>query len=140
MLDIKFIRENAEAVKANCKRRKYPADIDTILEIDADIRKLTREIDEMRAERNRLSKLCGADPEARERVKAMKSTLAEKEELCAERQKKLSGRCATCKHFALCGGGFRTRAAFANGHWYGSDPGCYLTDEETQMDISELLK
>ena len=48
----------------------------------------------------------------------------------AERQKKLSGRCATCKHFHLCGGGFRTRAAFANGHWYGSDPGCYLTDEE----------
>ncbi len=57
-----------------------------------------------------------------------------------ERQKKLSGRCATCKHFALCGGGFRTRAAFANGHWYGSDTGCYLTDEETQMNISELLQ
>ncbi len=56
-----------------------------------------------------------------------------------ERQKKLIGRCATCKHFALCGGGFRTRAAFANGHWYGSDPGCYLTDEETQTDISDLL-
>ena len=56
-----------------------------------------------------------------------------------ERQQKLSGRCATCRHFALCGGGFRTRAAFANGHWYGSDPGCYLTDEETQTDISGLL-
>ena len=56
-----------------------------------------------------------------------------------ERQQKLSGRCATCKHFALCGGGFRTRAAFANGHWYGSDPGCYLTDEETQTGISDLL-
>ncbi len=56
-----------------------------------------------------------------------------------ERQKKLSGRCATCKHFALCGGGFRTRAAFANGHWYGSDTGCYLTDEETQSDISDFL-
>lgn len=90
MLDIKFIRENAEAVQANCKRRKYPVDIDAILGIDADIRKLTREIDEMRAERNRLSKLCGADPEARERVKAMKTTLAEKEELCADRQKKLA--------------------------------------------------
>ncbi len=47
-----------------------------------------------------------------------------------ERQKLLSGPCATCRHFALCGGGFRTRAAFANGHWYGSDPACYLTDEE----------
>ena len=90
MLDIKFIRENAEVVQANCKRRKYPVDIDAILEIDADIRKLTREIDEMRAERNRLSKLCGPDPEARERVKSMKATLAEKEELCADRQKKLT--------------------------------------------------
>ncbi len=56
----------------------------------------------------------------------------------AERQKKLSGRCATCKHFHLCGGGFRTRAAFANGHWYGSDPGCYLTDDEIHTDIPAL--
>ncbi len=55
-----------------------------------------------------------------------------------ERQKKLSGRCATCKHFRLCGGGFRTRAAFANGHWYGSDPGCYLSDEETQTELPEF--
>lgn len=56
----------------------------------------------------------------------------------AERQKKLSGRCATCRHFHLCGGGFRTRAAFANGHWYGSDPGCYLTDEEIQTPLPEI--
>ena len=56
-----------------------------------------------------------------------------------ERRKKLSGRCATCKHFALCGGGYRTRSAIANGHWYGSDPGCYLTDEETQMDIHAAM-
>ena len=56
-----------------------------------------------------------------------------------ERQKKLTGRCATCKHFRLCGGGFRTRAAFSNGHWYGSDPGCYLTDEETQIDLSSIF-
>ncbi len=47
-----------------------------------------------------------------------------------ERQAALSGRCAVCRHFRICGGGFRTRAAFANGHWHGSDPGCYLTDEE----------
>jgi len=54
-----------------------------------------------------------------------------------ERQKKLSGRCANCCHFALCGGGFRTRAAFANGHWFGSDPGCYLTDEEIHTPLPE---
>lgn len=56
-----------------------------------------------------------------------------------ERQKKLSGRCATCCHFHLCGGGFRTRAAFANGHWYGSDPGCYLTDEEIHTPLPEKI-
>jgi radical SAM protein with 4Fe4S-binding SPASM domain len=52
-----------------------------------------------------------------------------------ERQRHIQGRCHTCKHFGLCGGGFRTRAAFANGHWYGSDPGCYLSDEETQTEL-----
>ncbi len=52
-----------------------------------------------------------------------------------ERQAALSGRCAGCRHFALCGGGFRTRAAFANDNWYGSDPGCYLTDEEISRPV-----
>lgn len=52
-----------------------------------------------------------------------------------ERQKKLTGRCARCVHFALCGGGYRTRAAFANGNWYGSDPGCYLSEEEITTPI-----
>lgn len=56
-----------------------------------------------------------------------------------ERQKLLSGRCASCRHFRLCGGGFRTRAAFANGHWYGSDPGCYLTDEEIHTSLPRPL-
>lgn len=56
-----------------------------------------------------------------------------------ERQQKLEGRCATCCHFKLCGGGFRTRAAFANGHWYGSDPGCYLTEEEIHTPLPENL-
>lgn len=58
----------------------------------------------------------------------------------AERQSKLTGRCAGCVHFPLCGGGFRTRAAFANGHWYGSDPGCYLTDDEIHTPLGNLLK
>lgn len=55
-----------------------------------------------------------------------------------ERQKKIEGRCGRCVHFALCGGGFRTRAAFANGHWYGSDPGCYLTEEEISTPLPEI--
>ena len=48
-----------------------------------------------------------------------------------ERQTRMSGPCAECKWFSICGGGFRTRAAFANyGNLWGSDPGCYLRPEE----------
>ncbi|MEI6178088.1 MAG: radical SAM protein, partial [Verrucomicrobiota bacterium] len=48
-----------------------------------------------------------------------------------ERQARMTGPCADCKWFSICGGGFRTRAAFCNdGNLWGSDPGCYLRDEE----------
>ena len=44
----------------------------------------------------------------------------------------------TLKRLQWNGGGFRTRAAFANGHWYGSDPGCYLTEEEISTPLPEI--
>jgi radical SAM protein with 4Fe4S-binding SPASM domain len=48
-----------------------------------------------------------------------------------ERQTRMSGPCADCKWFQICGGGFRTRAAFSNdGDLWGSDPGCYLNAQE----------
>lgn len=48
-----------------------------------------------------------------------------------ERQARMTGPCADCKWFEICGGGFRTRAAFTNhGDLWGSDPGCYLTKAE----------
>ena len=34
MLDIKFIRENAEKVKENNKNRRIEADVDRLLELD----------------------------------------------------------------------------------------------------------
>ena len=47
-----------------------------------------------------------------------------------ERKVRMTGPCGGCKWFNICGGGFRTRAAFANGNLWGSDPGCYLREEE----------
>lgn len=48
-----------------------------------------------------------------------------------ERQNRMTGPCAECKWFNICGGGFRTRAAFANyGNLWGSDPACYLRPDE----------
>ena len=49
-----------------------------------------------------------------------------------ERQSRMSGPCGNCRWFGICGGGFRTRAAFCNdGNLWGSDPGCYLNAAET---------
>lgn len=47
-----------------------------------------------------------------------------------ERKERIHGRCRSCRWFSVCGGGFRTRAAFCNDDLWGSDPGCYLAEEE----------
>ena len=45
-------------------------------------------------------------------------------------QRPLEGRCAECKHLAICGGNSRTRAWQLTGNVWAEDPGCYLSDEE----------
>lgn len=42
----------------------------------------------------------------------------------------VTGRCAECSWFRLCGGGFRVRAWQRTGDPWASDPGCYLFDSE----------
>ncbi|HAM42030.1 MAG TPA: heme d1 biosynthesis radical SAM protein NirJ1 [Candidatus Omnitrophica bacterium] len=42
----------------------------------------------------------------------------------------LTGRCASCRWQAMCGGSFRVRALQATGDPWAADPACYLTDEE----------
>ena len=79
MIDIKLIRENAEMLQQNCVRRGYPIDMAGLVKLDADCRALGVEIENLRSERNRLSKECAANPEARETVKQIKLQLGEKE-------------------------------------------------------------
>ena len=63
MLDIKFVRENPEAVKENIKKKfqdaKLPL-VDECIAIDAELRKVQQEADELRAKRNKISKEIGA--------------------------------------------------------------------------------
>jgi len=80
MIDIKILRENPALVKENAAKRGAKVDVDAIYALDQEYLKLVRETEEMRAERNRLSKQCAADPAAREKVKAMKADLAAKEQ------------------------------------------------------------
>ena len=63
MIDIKFLRENPEAVKENIKKKfqdsKLPL-VDEVIELDAEARKTQQEADNLRANRNKLSKQIGA--------------------------------------------------------------------------------
>ncbi|MCI0744462.1 MAG: radical SAM protein [Verrucomicrobia subdivision 3 bacterium] len=47
-----------------------------------------------------------------------------------DRLPRLKGRCRSCAFLAICGGGFRVRAAQVYGDPWAPDPGCHLTDEE----------
>ena len=63
MIDIKFLRENPEIVKENIRKKfqdeKLPL-VDEVIELDAESRKTQKEADELRANRNKVSKEIGA--------------------------------------------------------------------------------
>ncbi len=56
MLDINFIRQNPGKVKKACKNKQANIDIDLLLKIDKDRLKSLKELENMRAELNKLSK------------------------------------------------------------------------------------
>lgn len=56
MLDIKFIRDNAEQVKANNKHRQVDVDIERLLDLDVQRRERIVQIEGLRAARNQKSK------------------------------------------------------------------------------------
>ena len=62
MIDIKFLRENPEAVKENIKKKfqdsKLPL-VDEVIEADAQYRKIIQRAESLRADRNRISKEIG---------------------------------------------------------------------------------
>ena len=63
MIDIKFLRENPDAVKQNIRNKfqeqKLPL-VDEVIALDEELRQNKRRADELRADRNRISKSIGA--------------------------------------------------------------------------------
>lgn len=93
MLDIKFLRENPDVVKENIKNKfqdsKLPL-VDEVIELDAESRKVKQEADNLRAEKNKLSKQIGAlmAQGKKEEAEAVKKQVAEAAEHLAELEKK----------------------------------------------------
>ena len=92
MLDIKFLRENPDIVKENIKNKfqdaKLPL-VDEVIDLDAKKRECQKEADNLRAERNKLSKQIGElmgqgkkeeAEEVKKQVSASANRLAELEE------------------------------------------------------------
>ena len=63
MLDIKFVRNNPEVVKQNIKNKfqdqKLPL-VDEVIALDAERRAAQQEADQLRSEKNKISKQIGA--------------------------------------------------------------------------------
>ena len=59
MLDIRFVRENAEAVKAAMMNRNADVDVDALLALDDRRRAIVSESETLKAERNKTSKSIG---------------------------------------------------------------------------------
>ncbi len=97
MLDIRFVRENAELVKEACRRRFKPMDeaVDELVAIDAERRKLNAKTDDLKAQQNRASKQIpvmkknGEDTTA---LMAEMKLIAEESKKCGEELAKLEDR------------------------------------------------
>ncbi|MFQ9934524.1 MAG: serine--tRNA ligase [Lachnospiraceae bacterium] len=93
MIDIKFLRENPDIVKQNIKNKfqdsKLPL-VDEVIELDAQARNTKQEADNLRAERNKISKQIGAlmAQGKKEEAEAVKKQVTEKGEYLAQLEKK----------------------------------------------------
>jgi seryl-tRNA synthetase len=73
MLDIAFIRDNLEAVKKNCDNRNVKADVDRVVALDDERKRLAQQTQSVQQRQNELSKLIPKEKDA-----------ARKQELIAE--------------------------------------------------------
>ena len=103
MIDIKFLRENPEVVKENIRRKfqdaKLPL-VDEVIALDEQLRQNKKRADDLRANRNKVSKSIGMLMgqkrfEEAEEAKKLVAAQAEELRLCEEREAELSERVRT---------------------------------------------
>ena len=93
MIDIKFLRENPDLVKENIKKKfqdaKLPL-VDEVIALDTESRKVKQEADELRAQKNKISKEIGAlmAQGKKEEAEAKKAEVAAQSKRLAELEAK----------------------------------------------------
>ena len=85
MLDLKFIRENPDAVKKSIKDRNLKLDLESLVKLDDSRRKALAELEDLRAQKNKandeISALLKAKKDAQARIASMKKTAERTDEL-----------------------------------------------------------
>ena len=103
MLDIRFVRENPDVVKENIKNKfqmaKLPL-VDEVIDLDKENREIKQEVENLRAQRNKMSKQIGAlmgqkKFEEAEAVKKEVSSFADRIEELSSREKEVEERIRT---------------------------------------------
>ncbi len=103
MLDIRFVRENPEVVKQNIKNKfqmaKLPL-VDEVIDLDKENREIKQEVENLRAQRNKMSKQIGAlmgqkKFEEAEAVKKEVASFADRIEELSTREKEVEERIRT---------------------------------------------
>jgi seryl-tRNA synthetase len=80
MLDAAFVRDNLDAVKANCRNRNVKADPDRVVQLDAERKRLAQETQTVQQRQNEVAKATGKekDPAKRQELVAEGKSLKEK--------------------------------------------------------------
>ena len=93
MLDVKFIRDNLALVEKSTKEKGYKINLDKVLELDDERKKVLAKVEELRARRNEIAgKMKGGKPapELIDEGKKIKVELAEHEEELSKAEEKLN--------------------------------------------------
>ncbi len=87
MLDLKFVRENPQAVHQGARAKNIPIDLDELLQLDAQLRKAQQQLQDLTTEQNRLSKEMGplmgrikaeTDPAARKNLEQQAAAMRQR--------------------------------------------------------------
>src|SRR5437016_3960084 len=83
MLDVHFIRENLDAVKANCKNRNVTADVDRVVRLDDQRKHFVQEMQVKQQRANEVSKLIPKEKDAAKKQELIQEGRKLREEVAA---------------------------------------------------------
>ncbi len=83
MLDLKYIRENAEAIQQNCKNRGVDADVGLVVELADRRSALIQELNELKQRANAMAKSVGKERDEAARARLIEESRGMKDEIPA---------------------------------------------------------